>query len=123
MAIRTDAQRKALANQYATAAPYGALFTADPGTTGTATGECTGGSPAYARKALSWGAATTSGSTAVATSAATAFDVAASTTVTYAGVCVSATAGTADVRDSNTVTSQAFASQGTYTLTATYTQS
>jgi hypothetical protein len=42
--------------------------------------------------------------------------------VTYAGVCVSTTAGTADVRDAAAVTSQAFASQGTYTLTATYQQ-
>ena len=45
------------------------------------------------------------------------------TTVTFFGVTASATAGTADVRDKVAVTSQAFASQGTYQVTATYTQS
>ncbi len=46
MAIATLAQRNALASAYATAAPNGALFSADPGTTGSVTGEITGGSPA-----------------------------------------------------------------------------
>lgn len=119
MAVRTLAQRNALAARYGVEAPNGALFTADPGTSGSATGEVSGGSPAYARKALSWGAPSAS----AITSAATAFDVPASTTVTYFGVTVSATATTADVRDSVAVTSQTFASQGTYTVTATYTQS
>lgn len=118
MAIATLAQRNALATAYGAAAPNGALFTADPGTSGAATGEVTGGSPAYARKALNWGAASAS----VITSAATTFDIPAGTTVTFAGNTVSATAGTADVRDKVAVTSQAFASQGTYIVTATYTQ-
>jgi len=119
MAIATLAQRNALASAYATAAPNGALFSADPGTTGSVTGEITGGSPAYARKALNWGAAAAS----AVVSAATAFDVASGVTVTFFGVTVSATAGTADLRDRVAVTSQSFASQGTYTVTATYTQS
>lgn len=120
MAITILAQRNALASAYGTAAPYGALFSSTgPGTTGAATNEITGGSPAYARKALSWGAASAS----AITSAATSFDVASGTTVTYFGVTVSATATTADVRDASTVTSQAFSSQGTYTITATFTQS
>jgi hypothetical protein len=118
MAIATLAQRNALATAYGTAAPNGALFTADPGTTGTVTGEVNGGSPAYARKGLSWGTAAAS----AITSAATAFDVPTGTTITYFGVTVSATAATADLRDRVAVTSQAFASQGTYTVTATYTQ-
>jgi len=118
MAIATLAQRNALATSYGTNAPYGALFTADPGTTGTVVGEVTGGSPAYARKAISWGAASNS-----AISGAPVFDVPAGTTVTFAGVTASVTAGTADLRDRVAVTSQAFASAGTYTVTYTYTQS
>jgi hypothetical protein len=118
MAIAVLAERNSLANKYAADAPNGALFTADPGTSGTVVGECTGGSPAYARKALTWGSASAS----VVTSAATTFDVASGTTVTFFGVTVSSTAGTSDLRDKVAVTSQAFASQGTYVVTATYTQ-
>lgn len=117
MAIQILAQRNAMATAYGVAAPNGALFTADPGTSGTVTGECTGGSPAYARKAISWGAPSASAVTGAPT-----FDVASGTTVTFAGVTVSATAGTADLRDKVAVTSQAFASQGTYVCTFTYTQ-
>lgn len=118
MAIAVLAQRNALATSYGTAAPNGALFSADPGTSGSVTGEITGGAPAYARKSLAWGAASAS----VITSAATPFDVASGVTVAFFGVTVSATATTADLRDRIAVTSQAFASQGTYTVTATYTQ-
>lgn len=117
MAIATLAQRNAMATAYGVAAPNGALFTADPGTSGTATGEVSGGSPAYARKAMSWGAAASSAITGAPT-----FDVPSGTTVTFFGVTVSSVATTADVRDKVAVTSQSFASQGTYTVTATYTQ-
>ena len=118
MAISILAQRNAMATAYGAAAPYGCLFTADPGTSGSVTGEVTGGSPAYARKAINWGAPSAS-----AVTGAPVFDVPSGTTVTYAGVAVSGTAGTADLRDKVAVTSQAFASQGTYTVTYTYTQS
>lgn len=121
MTIAITAQRQAVANAYGTAAPYGCLFNGVPATSGAATNELTGGSPAYARVALSWGAATAA-SPSVITSTAAAFNVASGATVDHAGVCVSGTAGTADVRDTAAVTSQAFASQGTYTLTATYSQ-
>lgn len=117
MAIAVLAQRNAMATAYGVAAPYGDLFTADPGTSGTVTGECTGGSPAYARKALSWGAPSASAVVGSAT-----FDIASGTTITYAGVTVSATLATADLRDRVAITSQAFASQGTYLATFTYTQ-
>ena len=108
-----------LATSYKTAAAYGALFSADPGTTGAATNEITGGSPAYARVASSWGTVTAG----VVSTSGMAFNVASGTTVAYFGVTTSGTAATADVQDSVAVTSQAFASQGTYTVTATYTQS
>lgn len=120
MAIQNVTLRNLLATQYKTSAPNGALFSgAGPSNTGTATNEITGGAPAYARKALNWGTAAAS----AITSAATPFDVNSGTTVTFFGVCASATAGTADVYDFVAVTSQNFASQGTYTVTATFTQS
>lgn len=120
MAISILAQRNALATAYGAAAPSGALFTGSgPGTTGTAQNEHpNSGSPAYSRVTIGWGAAASSAITAVAP----AFNVAAGQTITYAGVCVSTTHGAADVRDAVAVTSQAFASQGTYTVTFTYTQ-
>jgi hypothetical protein len=117
MAIATTAQKNAVATAYGVAAPSGALFTADPGTSGSVTGEVTGGSPAYARKAIGWGAA----SGGVITGAPV-FDVPSGSTITFAAATVSAVATTADLRDKAAVTSQAFASQGTYTLTYTYTQ-
>lgn len=116
MAIATTAEKNALATKYGTDSAYAALFTADPGTTGTVTGEVSGGSPAYARKAITWGAA----SGGVVTGTVT-FDVPSGTTVTYAGVCSGSTG--ANLLDRVSVTSQAFSSQGTYALTLTYTQS
>lgn len=117
MTIAVLAQRNALATAYGTNAPYGTLFTADPGTTGSVTGECTGGSPSFARKAMAWAAAVASAITGSPT-----FDIASGTTVTFFGPTVSVTLGTADLRDRASVTSQAFASQGTYQVTATFTQ-
>ena len=118
MAIRNLTMRNALATAYGTNAPFGALFTADPGTGDAATGEVTGGSPAYARKSMTWGAASSGAITGTAT-----FDVPSGITVAYFGVTNTNVAGAATVRDSAAVTSQAFASQGQYTVTATYTQS
>src|SRR4051794_28815962 len=56
------------------------LHTADPGATGAS--EVSGGSPAYARKTIAWGAA--SGSD-IHNSSNPTFDVPASTTITHAG--------------------------------------
>ena len=117
-AIAVTAEKNSLATKYGTDAPYGAIYTADPGTTGTSTGEVTGGAPAYNRKAISWGAA----AAGVITGSCT-FDVPTGTTVTYTAVCASVTPGTADVKDRIAITSQAFASQGTLTVNYTYTQS
>lgn len=114
MAIQTTAQKNSLATKYATDAAYGAIYTTAPGAS--AGTEPTGGSPAYARKALSWSAA--SGGTVTATAT---FDVPAGVTVVGVGVHSAATGGT--YLDGGSVTSQAFAVQGTYTVTYTYTQS
>lgn len=119
MAILILAQRNALATAYGVAAPYGSLFTSTgPGSTGTATNECTGGSPAFARQALTWSAPSASVITGTGT-----FPVASGTTVTFGGVVVSNVLTTADVRDAVAVTSQTFSSQGSYVATFTYTQS
>lgn len=119
MAITILATRNTLATAYGTNAPYGSMFiSSGPGTTGAATNEVTGGSPAFARKALTWGAPSASAIVGTAT-----FDIPSGTTVTFFGVCASATLTTADVKDAVAVTSQVFSSQGTYAVTATYTQS
>lgn len=70
-------------------AAYASLHSGDPSTTGT--NEITGGSPAYARKAITWNAASTSTRT---NNGALAFDVPAATTVSYVGLFSAVTAGT-----------------------------
>ena len=115
MAIQTAQGKENLAVAYGTNAPYGALYTTAPGAT--AGTEPTGGSPAYARKALTWAPGTVDG---VVTATAT-FDVPTGTTIVGAGVHTALTGGT--YLDGATVTSQAFSSQGTYTLNLTFTQS
>lgn len=114
MAIQTTTEKNNLATKYATDAAYGALYTTAPGAS--AGTEPSGGSPAYARKALSWGSASGGVVTATAT-----FDVPAGATIVGIGLHSAVTAGT--YLDGTAVTSQAFASQGTYTVTFTYTQS
>jgi hypothetical protein len=113
MAIQTSTQKNTLATAYGTAAAYGALFTTAPG--GSPGTEVTGGSPAYARKALTWG----SPSAGVITASAT-FDVPACTVV-GTGVYTASTGGT--YLDGNTVTSQTFSTQDTVTVTFTFTES
>lgn len=112
MALQTSTEKNSLASKYAADALYGALFTSAPGAS--AGTEVTGGSPAYARKALTWSAP----SAGVITASAT-FDVPACTVV-GTGVYSAATAGT--YLDGNTVTSVTFSTQDTVTVTFTYTQ-
>lgn len=113
MAIQTNTQKNTLATAYGTAATHAALYSTVPA--GSAGTELSGGSPAYARKAISWGAPANGVITANVT-----FDVPSGVTVAGAGVHTAITAGT--YLDGGSVTSQPFASQGTYTLTLTYTQ-
>jgi hypothetical protein len=104
-----------MATAYGAASPYGALSTTAP--TSSAGTEVSGGSPAYARKAITWGTASASAITATAL----VFDVPTGTTVVGFMIYSASTAGT--YLDGASITSQAFASQGTYTITPTYTQS
>ena len=71
-------------------AVYASLHTADPGTTGT--NEVTGGSPAYARKVITWGTPATSSIAMAATFPV--FNVPAATTIAYLGYWSLATGGT-----------------------------
>lgn len=112
MALQTTAARNALANAYKAGMTHLSLHTtAHSGdTAGT---EVSGGS--YARKAITWGS-TTNG----VTSGSVTFDVPAGTTIVAWGGYNALTAGT--FFDGSSVTSQAFATAGQYTLTVTYTQ-
>lgn len=112
MTIQTAAMKNILSDAYKGAAAYGALYTtAGPYTTaGTEPGTV------YARKPLTWGSSTNG----VTTATAAVFDVPSGASIQGAGVHSAVTAGT--FYDGATVTTQAFASQGTYTLTLTYTQ-
>lgn len=88
-----------------------ALHSGDPGGANGAANELTGGSPAYARKAVAWNAA--SGG-AAAQSADVVFDVPASTVSWVSGWN---TDGTVRYFKKD-VTDEVFAAQGTYTVKA-----
>ena len=102
--------KHAMLDELASLAVFVSLHTADPSTTGA--NEVSGGSPAYARKAITWNAA--SGG-AIDSSNQPVFDVPAGTTVAYVGFWSASSAGT--FYGSADVTDEAFAAQGTYTLT------
>jgi len=91
------------------------LHTGDPGETGA--NEVSGGSPAYARKAATWAAA--SGGSKALSSALT-FDVPAGTTVTHVGLHnhLTTTGGTAFLVSVALTNSRAFTNQGTLEVSA-----
>lgn len=114
MAIAAAATKTSLAASYAALATHGAVYTTAPGAA--AGTEPVGGTPAYARKALTW----TPGAAGV-TSASATFDVPAGTTVAGSGLHSALTAG--NYIDGKTETSVNFPTQDTVTVTFTYTQS
>jgi hypothetical protein len=87
------------------------LHTASPGDSGA--NEISGGSPAYARKAITF--ANASGGVLDDSTNGVTFDVPASTTVTHVGFWSASTAGTFLAYDD--VTPETFAGQGTFTVT------
>lgn len=94
---------------------YISLHTADPTTTGGS--EATGGSPAYARKLVTWNAPTFSAGIETVTSAVSAtFDVPGGFTYAFFGIWDAATAG--NYLMGGTCTSQAFSAQGQYQIAA-----
>ena len=109
MALATATARNTLANAYAGAAKFAALYTSVPSSTpGT---EVTGGS--YARVPITWSNAVAGSVTATVT-----LNVSSGVTVRGAGVHTAETAG---YFDGWTVAEQPFGSDGKYTLTLTYT--
>jgi hypothetical protein len=90
---------------------HASLHTASPGDSGT--NEVTGGTPAYARKAIAYN--TASGGTMDDSTNGITFDVPAGTTVTHVGYWSAVTAGT--FLGYSTQTSETFGAQGTYTVT------
>ena len=92
----------------ATGITHAALFNGDPSGAGT---EITGGTPAYARVAVTL-ASPSSGQIVITADAV--FNVPASATVNYVAYYNALTAGTLLAYDD--VTAETFASQGTYTL-------
>lgn len=114
MAIQTTAEKNSLATKYGADALFGAVYTTAPGAS--AGTEPSGGTPAYARKSLSWGAPTNGVVSATAT-----FDIPSGATIVGVGLHTAVTAGT--YLDGASISSQAFASQGTLAVTFSYTQS
>ncbi|MBF6449039.1 MULTISPECIES: phage tail fiber protein [Nocardia] len=115
MAIAVTATKNTLCNAYAGiggANTYVSIHTGDPGTSGA--NEATGGSPAYARVATTWGAASNgqvSGSQVTINLPAG--------TYTYAGLWTAASGGT--FIDKVAIASTTLGSQGTLLVTPTFT--
>jgi hypothetical protein len=106
------AERQRLLDNFGTTYGFASAHSADPGTTGTAN-ELTGGSPAYARKAITWASAT-SAAPSVKALAATfpTFDIPAGSTVSFIGFWTLVTGGT--YGGCIDVTDEAYVGQGTY---------
>jgi hypothetical protein len=102
--------KNAMLNALGALAVFASLHSANPGDNGA--NELSGGSPAYARKACSWGAA--SGG-ALPHSGAPVFDVPAGATVAYVGFWSASSGGV--FYGTSDVTDEVYAGQGTYTLT------
>jgi hypothetical protein len=106
----TSGTRDVMLGDLDTLATHASLHTADPGSTGAS--EVSGGSPAYARKAITWAAASAGSKTL---SAAVTFDVPAGTTVTHCGTWSAISAGTFRAGGTLSVP-ESWGAQGTYTL-------
>jgi len=91
---------------------YASLHSADPGASGTS--ELTGGSPVYARKAITWASAGSGSKKSTTTPQA--FDVPAGSTVAYVGYWSAVSGGT--FYGSRAVTTETYSGQGTYTIAA-----
>lgn len=97
-----------------TLAIYMSLHDADPGAAGT-TGEITGGAPAYARKSVTYAAAS-AGSKAMSGTAT--FDVPSGRGATHVGFWSALTGGTFYGSDALSAPEATFSSQGQYVVNA-----
>ena len=100
-----------------TGATFIGLAATNPGTAATPSTEITGGSPAYARVATTWGVA----SLGIATGTAVTINIPTTTTVTYALLASAATVATTNMVDNCTVTSTTYNAQGSAIITPTFT--
>jgi hypothetical protein len=107
------AERQRLLDSFGTTYGFASAHSGDPGATGTAN-ELTGGTPAYARKAITWATAT-SATPSVKALVATfpVFDVPPGSTVSYMGFWTLATGGV--YGGAIDVTDEVYAGQGTWT--------
>lgn len=106
----SNAGKNVMLDALGAVAVFASLHTADPGTTGAS--EVAGGSPAYARKAITWNA---SSGGDLDNNANPTFDVPASTTVAYFGLWSAASGGTF-YGGGALAASETYSAQGTYTL-------
>ncbi|MHC1792203.1 phage tail fiber protein [Solidesulfovibrio sp.] len=114
MGVLTTAGKNTVLDSGLPATLYAALHSGAPGADGSAN-ELTGGTPAYARKAVTMAAA--SGGSRAATGAVT-FDVPAGATVSHGSLWTAETGGTCVFTD-DLPAAETFAGQGTYTLATT----
>lgn len=111
MAGLSPAGKNVMLDALGAVAVFASMHTADPGTAGTS--EVTGGSPAYARKSITWFAASAGD---LDNNANPVFDVPAGTTVTHFGLWSAGSGGTF-YGGGALSTAETFGGQGTYTLT------
>lgn len=115
MAIAVTTTKNTMATYYGTLGTYIGLATGNPGSTATPSNEVTGGSPAYARIATTWGSASAG---AITGSACTINTPAATVTYILLGSSVSGN----NMIDNASITSVVMSGQGQIVVTPTYTQ-
>jgi len=118
MAMSVVTSKNTMATYYGTQATQIGLATAAQSTTSTITNEVTGGSPAYARVATTWGGASSSAITGTSVT----INIPTTTTVTHALLCTAAT-GASTLFDWCQVTSTTYNAQGSAIITPTFTMS
>jgi hypothetical protein len=114
--VTCTATLNTLASDYVGLGSWVGLATASPGTTSTATGEASAGSPAYARLTTTWGASSTSG---VQTGTAVTLNVSAAT---YTYMLLASSSSGANMQDNASITSVVMGAQGQIVVTPTFTQ-
>lgn len=112
MGVLTEAGKNLALDAVAEVGVYVALHDDDPGSAG-ANNELSGGTPAYARKAIAWSAASSGNADS---SSQPEFDIPSGSTVSHFSIWSAATEGTCYAVGALSA-SEVFAAQGTYTLT------
>jgi hypothetical protein len=115
MAIAVTTTKNTMATYYGTLGAYIGMATGAPGSTATPSNEVTGGSPAYARIATTWGSASGGAITGTACTINTP-----AATVTY--ILVASASSGNNMIDNASVTSVVMSGQGQIVVTPTYTQ-